>query len=398
MSPPVSREKRSRLGTGWLLLLIFLVGYLVAHWIGRWRSNQLHDPQARPKLVVPRGDLAADENATIELFREHSPAVVFITTERVGIDLSSFDERLLSQGAGSGFIWSQDGYIVTNDHVIAAANRAQVALFDQSVWRAELVGRASGQDLAVLKIDAPADRLQPIAVGRSSDLLVGQKVFAIGNPFGLDHTLTTGIISALDREIPANEVGGEVQARRTIEGAIQTDAAINPGNSGGPLLDSQGRLIGVNTAIYSPSGAYAGVGFAIPVDTVNRIVPQLIQHGRIIRPDIGMVPFNDQTTRRLGLTGVLVREIHPNSPAAQARMQGTKIVQFARGLRVVRGFRLGDLIVAADGDPIEDLDDWFSLMERHSIGDRITLTIIRDLQTPQQDQLDVEVTLGEPSD
>ena len=228
-------------------------------------------------------------------------------------------------------------------------------------------------------------------------MLVGQKVFAIGNPFGLDQTLTTGVISALDREISANEMGGEVQARRTIDGAIQTDAAINPGNSGGPLLDSQGRLIGVNTAIYSPSGAYAGVGFAIPVDTVNRIVPQLIRHGRIIRPEIGIIPVSrSDDASAMQLTGVLVREIQAGSPAAEAGMQPTQTVEYTRGFRVHYRIRYGDLIVAGDGEPIEDLDDWFSFLEKHSVGDRVTLTVIRDLRTPQQVKMDIELTLVGP--
>ncbi len=252
ISPPSPSPRSSSL-KGWTLVLVFLLGYAVAQWVRDWRGEPLHNPSAEPRTIMPRGDLADDERSTVDLFRERSPAVVFITTARIGFDMLHFDERLLSQGTGSGFIWSSDGYIVTNDHVISDANFAQVTLYDQSVWKAEVVGRASGKDLAVLKIDAPADRLQPIALGQSNDLLVGQKVFAIGNPFGLDQTLTTGVISALDREITAKEMAEEVQARRTIDGAIQTDAAINPGNSGGPLLDSRGRLIGVNTAIYSPS-------------------------------------------------------------------------------------------------------------------------------------------------
>jgi S1-C subfamily serine protease len=377
---------------------MFLVGYAVAQWVSGWRTRPLHNPQAEPRTVVPRGDLAADEQSTVELFRQHSPAVVFITTARIGFDLFHFDERLLSQGSGSGFIWSADGYIVTNDHVISDANLAQVTLYDQSVWKADVVGRASGKDLAVLKIDAPADRLQPMTLGRSNDLLVGQKVFAIGNPFGLDQTLTTGVISALDREISAHEMGAGGQTRRTIDGAIQTDAAINPGNSGGPLLDSQGRLIGVNTAIYSPSGAYAGVGFAIPVDTVNRIVPELIRHGRIIRPEIGIVPFRDQMTRQLQLTGVLVREVQPGSPAAAVDLQPTQTVEYVRGFRVHYRIRYGDLIVAGDGEPIEDLDDWYSFLEKHGVGDRVTLTIIRDLRTPQQRKMDVQLTLVGPEE
>jgi S1-C subfamily serine protease len=366
--------------------------------VGQWRSRPLLDPRAEPRPIVPRGDLAADESTTVELFRTHSPAVVFITTAKIGFDFRRFDERLLSQGMGSGFVWSTDGYVVTNDHVISDADYAQVTLYDQSVWKAEVVGRAPGKDLAVLKIEAPPDRLHAIVVGRSNDLQVGQKVFAIGNPFGLDQTLTTGVISALDREIGASELAEEVQAKRTIEGVIQTDAAINPGNSGGPLLDSQGRLIGVNTAIYSPSGAYAGVGFAIPVDTVNRIVPQLIKHGRVIRPEVGLIPFRDQMTRQLGLTGVLVREVDAGSPAATAGIQPTRMVEYTRGFRLYRRFSYGDLIVAAEGGAIEDLDDWFSFLEKHQVGERVTLTIVRDLETPQQQKLDVTLTLAGPEE
>jgi S1-C subfamily serine protease len=379
-------------------VLIFLIGYAVAQWVGQWRSRPLLDPGAEPRPIAPRGDLAGDEATTVELFRAHSPAVVFITTAKIGFDFRRFDERLLSQGMGSGFVWSPDGYVVTNDHVISDADYAQVTLHDQSVWKAEVVGRASGKDLAVLKIDAPPDRLHAILVGRSNDLQVGQKVFAIGNPFGLDQTLTTGVISALDREIGASELAEQVQAKRTIEGVIQTDAAINPGNSGGPLLDSQGRLIGVNTAIYSPSGAYAGVGFAIPVDTVNRIVPQLIKHGRVIRPEVGLIPFRDQMTRQLGLTGVLVREVHAGSSAAAARIQPTRMMEYSRGFRLYRRFSYGDLIVAADGEAIEDLDDWFSFLEKHQVGDSVTLTLVRDLETPQQQKLDVTLTLAGPEE
>jgi S1-C subfamily serine protease len=395
MTPVGSRFNASKL-LG--LVLMFVLGYAVAHWFAHWQERPLLDAQAQPRPVVPRGDLAADEASTVELFRENSPAVVYITTAKIGFDRRYFDERLLSQGTGSGFIWNDEGYVVTNDHVLADSNYAQVTLFDQSIWKAEVVGRASGKDLAVLKIDAPPDRLHAILCGRSDDLQVGQKVFAIGNPFGLDQSLTTGIISALDREISASEVAEHVPTKRVIDGVIQTDAAINPGNSGGPLLDSQGRLIGVNTAIYSPSGAYAGVGFAIPVDTVNRIVPQLIRHGRIIRPDIGIIPFRDQMARQLDLAGVLVRDVYPDSPATQVGIQPTQVVEVSRGFRVYQRIRLGDLIVAGNGEPIEDLDDWFSFLEKHQIGDRVTLTIVRELKTPQERKLDVEVTLVAPQD
>ncbi len=389
---------RSRSSGCWFGLAIGLVaGAMATYWWSALRPAPLLDPQAQGRPVVPRGDLAADERSVIELFRNQSPAVVFITTAKVGIDWRRFDETTISRGSGSGFVWSKDGYIVTNDHVVSEASLAQVTLADQSVWKAELVGRASGKDLAVLKIEAPADRLRPILVGKSQDLQVGQKVFAIGNPFGLDQTLTTGIISALGREISANEVAVEGETKRTIDGVIQTDAAINPGNSGGPLLDSAGRLIGVNTAIYSPSGAYAGVGFAIPVDTVNRVVPELIRHGKLIRPDVGIIPFQDQRTRELQLEGVLVRDVYPQSVAEQAGLQGTLVEKVSRGLIVNYRVRYGDLIVAADGDPITSLDDWYSFLERHRTGEQVVLTVVRDLRTPEQRKEEITVTLAEPN-
>ena len=377
------------------LILMLLVGVFLANSFARWRQRRLLDPQAAPRPVVPRGDLAEDEKSTIRLFHDQSPAVVFITTAKVQVDTITLDESMLQQGAGSGFIWDRDGHIVTNDHVIAAADRARVTLSDQTSWDARLVGRAPSTDLAVLKIDAPADQLQAILLGRSNDLQVGQKVFAIGNPFGLDYTLTTGVISALDRKIPSSERTANMQARRTIVGVIQTDTAINPGNSGGPLLDSSGRLIGVNTAIYSPSGAYAGVGFAIPVDTVNRIVPELIRHGRITRPDVGLIPFADAMVRQLRLTGVLVREVHPGSPAAEAGLQPSKMVGLRDGRRLGIQLTLGDLITAADDVPIRNLDDWFSMLEKHQVGDQVKLTVVRGLRTSRPSEVEITVRLDE---
>jgi S1-C subfamily serine protease len=257
----------------WPLLLLLGLGLVLAWrfwprapWTGL-------DPNAVPRAVTPRGDLAEDEKTTIAIFRQASPSVVHITTLALRQDAFSLDLFQIPRGTGSGFVWDQDGHVVTNYHVIQGADAARVTLADQSSWTARLVGAYPDKDLAVLMIDAPKNRLRPIPVGTSHDLQVGQKVFAIGNPFGLDQSLTTGVISALGREI-------ESVTRQTIKDMIQTDAAINPGNSGGPLLDSAGRLIGVNTAIFSPSGAYAGIGFAIPVDEVNRVVPKLIRHGK----------------------------------------------------------------------------------------------------------------------
>ncbi len=236
--------------------------------------------EAEPRTVAPRGDLAADEQSTIELFQRASPSVVYITTLARQRHPWTRNVLQVPKGTGSGFIWDDRGHIVTNWHVLEGASAARVRLSDQSVYNAVLVGGSADHDLAVLKIRAPFRSLVPVPLGTSRDLQVGQKVFAIGNPFGLDQTLTTGIISALNRTLSG--VG-----ERPIERMIQTDAAINPGNSGGPLLDSAGRLIGVNTAIYSPSGAYAGIGFAVPVDTVNQVVPRLIANSRYANARFG---------------------------------------------------------------------------------------------------------------
>jgi S1-C subfamily serine protease len=242
------------------------------------------------------------------------------------------------------------------------------------------IGVAPDRDVAVLRINAPADRLQPLLIGTSRDLEVGQKVFAIGNPFGLDQTLTTGIISGLGRQIKS-------RTGRVIDGVIQTDAAINPGNSGGPLLDSRGRLIGMNTAIYSPSGASVGIGFAIPVDTVQRVVPEILRHGRVIRPTLEAQYFPDSLTRRLGLKGVLVARVEKGGAAASAGLKSTR--------RTSDGdIQWGDLIVAVDGKPVETLDDLLTALEKHSVGEQVKLTITRSLGTSQEQSMEVQVTLA----
>ncbi len=263
------------------------------------------DADAAMQPVIPRGKLAPLEKTTIAIFRRNTPSVVHITTlVEAATDEFGFNAKQVPEGTGSGFVWDKKGRIVTNFHVIRDADVAQVVLADHTTWKARLVGVSREGDLAVLAISAPEDRLYPIQIGTLHDLQVGQSVFAIGNPFGLDHTLTTGIVSALGREID-NESG------RPIKGMIQIDAPINPGNSGGPLLDSSGRLIGVNSAIVSPSGAFAGIGFAIPIDKVNRVVTELIQHGKIIRPSLGIEPAPDQWAGELGLDGVLVLGVAP---------------------------------------------------------------------------------------
>ena len=238
-----------------------------------WRERAFIGLGAAPRLVEARGDLADEEKSTIELFEKSRGSVVYITTTERVLDLWS--------RTGSGFLWDEIGHVVTNFHVVGNAE-ARVRLNDGREYGAALVGASPLHDLAVLRIRISGSLPTPLPVGSSGELKVGQKVFAIGNPFGLDWSLTTGVVSALDRSIPTED------ARSVIEHLIQTDAAINPGNSGGPLLDSAGRLIGVNTAIYSPSGAYAGVGFAVPVDTVNRVGPQLISRGNYIHPMPGV--------------------------------------------------------------------------------------------------------------
>jgi S1-C subfamily serine protease len=333
------------------------------------RSASLNDPRAAPRAVAARGELSTDEKSTIALFRQASPSVVNITAIGVERDLFTLNLYQIPQGTGSGFIWDTNGDIITNFHVIQNADVAQVTLADQSNWKARVVGVAPDKDLAVLRIDAPGNRLRPIPIGTSKDLQVGQSVFAIGNPFGLDQSLTTGIISALNREI-------ESVTRRPIQGVIQSDAAINPGNSGGPLLDSAGRLIGVNTAIYSPSGASAGIGFAIPVDTVNRIVPELIRSGKVTRPGLGIQIADEQIAQRLGVTGILVVDVAKGSAAAKAGIQPTRRDGEGR-------LRLGDIITAVNGKKVESPNDLYLALEKFKVGDSVTVSLLRNGKTVQ---------------
>jgi S1-C subfamily serine protease len=312
---------------------------------------------------IPPG-LTNEERRDIGIFRRASRSVVYITTVALSRDLFTLNVLEIPRGAGSGFIWDDQGHVVTNFHVISEGSRFQVTLADHSEWPAELVGHAPDRDLAVLKIQAPRDRLTPLQVGRSEELVVGQRVLAIGNPFGLDQTLTTGIVSALGRELQS-------PTGRMIRDVVQTDAAINPGNSGGPLLDSSGRLIGVNTAIYSPTGASAGIGFAVPVDTVNHLVPQLIRYGKPIQLQIGIVPLPDRWARRIGVDGVVIQEVVPGSPAARAGLEG---LRQGRRNRIV----LGDVITAVGGNRVRTRDDLLDHFERAGAGREVTLTVERD--------------------
>ncbi len=312
-----------------------------------------------PRTIEARGTLADYERSTIELFEHVSPSVVQVVGRAGASDLIQPEAQEGAVQSGTGFIWDGAGDIVTNNHVVEGTSALAVRLASGEAVKAEIVGTAPNYDLAVIRISGV--RLPPpIAVGSSGDLKVGQAAFAIGNPFGLDQSLTTGIISALKRRLPTS--GG-----REISNVIQTDAAINPGNSGGPLLDSAGRLIGVNTAIYSPSGSNAGIGFAIPVDVVNRIVPQLIKNGRVPTPGIGIVAANEAAATRLGVEGVIIVRTVPGSPAERAGLRG---VNPANG-------QIGDIIVAANGKPVRRLTDLTDQIEEAGVGKTVDLTINR---------------------
>jgi S1-C subfamily serine protease len=326
---------------------------------------------APPRPVTTRGPLSADELANIELFKRVSPSVVHITTLETQRELLSMNVMQVPRGAGTGFVWDERGHIVTNFHVIQGGSAARVTLADQTSFPAKLVGAFPDRDLAVLKIDVPPGKLPPIAIGASRELQVGQRVYAIGNPFGLDQTLTRGIVSALNREI-------ESFNNRTIRGVIQTDAAINPGNSGGPLLDSAGRLVGVNTQIASPSGASAGIGFSIPVDEVNRIVPRLIRDGRFSRPALGIGAGPPELARALNLPrGVPILQVGAGSPAARA---GVQPFRRERNGDVVAG----DVITAINDEPVSDLDELLAQLERRAPGDSVTLTLWRSGKARKQ--------------
>lgn len=358
--------RRGAADNRWLFIVLAVVLGLAAvrYWSGGGVGSKF-DPAAEPRPVMARGDLADDEKATIELFKEASKSVVYISTAQVRRrGRFNLDPTEIPQGSGSGFLWDDQGHVVTNFHVIQNADTAKVTLSDQSVWDAELVGAEPNKDVAVLKIKAEPNHLRPLPVGTSQNLEVGQKVFAIGSPFGLDQTLTTGVISGLGREIQS-------VTERPIKDVIQTDAAINPGNSGGPLLDSAGRLIGVNTAIYSPSGAYAGIGFAVPVDIVNRIVPQLLRHGKVVRPGLGVSVAGDTLAAKLGVHGVLVMGVAPGSAAEKAGVEPTARDSTGQ-------VSLGDIIVGIDDKAIDTANELFDTLENFKVGDQIKLKVRRD--------------------
>ena len=368
------REVSVRLST----LVLLLVGGLGAWWLGAHSRYARGVAAEEPHLVVPRGNLAADEQSTVDLFRNTRDSVVYVEpleTVDTPFRNTSREEPI---GTGSGFVWDTAGHIVTNFHVVQDENggpdpvSALVTLHDGTQYESRKVVCYPAKDIAVLTIDAPPDQLHPIVVGSSHDLQVGQKAFAIGNPYGFDYSLTHGIISALDREM-------ESVGQRRITGVIQTDAAVNPGNSGGPLLDSAGRLIGMNTMIYSESGSSAGLGFAVPVDEINRVVTQLIATGKVVQPGLG-IEGTSVNVRRVGGPAQAIMRVHPGSAAERAGLRGT----------VTRGGRRtqGDIILEVDGKPVEDSDDLMNAVETMPIGSSVKVHILRDGQ-----ELDVPVVL-----
>lgn len=342
-----------------LLAAIFATGLIHA-------QREAAEKPVVPRAVAPRGPLLEAERGLVTLFENAAPSVAYITTEN--LVQRGFFGTGVAQGAGSGFVWDTQGHVVTNFHVIQSAQKVMVQLdAGKEPVPATYVGGAPEYDLAVVKLAHIPPGLKPLPIGTSRDLKIGQSVIAIGNPFGLSRTLTQGIISALDRYLPTQEYN-------EIAGAIQTDAAINPGNSGGPLLDSAGRLIGVNSAIRSSSGSSSGVGFSIPVDLVNRIVPQLIARGYAASPGIGIVPFNPVVVAQNGIKGVVIDQIRARTPAASA------------GLRPLtrRTGEIGDVITAVNGRNVETLSTFVAELDRVGIGNVAELTVVRDGKTRKE--------------
>ncbi|MDH4155366.1 MAG: trypsin-like peptidase domain-containing protein [Nitrospira sp.] len=372
MREPAPPTQRSRLAI--LLALVLLVAGLAGLFFSKNHGEESigsrdAGPEVQPRRVSALPALGLDERATIEVFEKASPSVAFIVNSAIRRDFFSLNPIEVPQGSGSGVVWDESGHIITNFHVVYGADAILVVLGENREYEARVVGVAPDQDIAVLRIRASGDKLVPISIGSSRDLKVGQKVLAIGNPFGLDHTLTTGIVSAIGRTIKS-------MTGRTIEGVIQTDAAINPGNSGGPLLDSAGRLIGINTQIVSPSGGFAGIGFAVPVDMINRIVPQLIRHGKVIRAGVGVSVIPDTTTARWDVHGVVIRQVEPGGPADLAGL---------KGLRSGGGGRisLGDVVTAIDGEAVRTVDGLLTILDRHKVGDVVMVEVVREGRSRQ---------------
>jgi S1-C subfamily serine protease len=348
----------SLLGAGLVIALA-----LQAFGLGVFSQEPDHHASAQPRKISERGQLSESERITIDLFEAASPAVVHIETTELRRRMFSRIADEYPQGTGSGFIWDARGYVVTNYHVVKGSKRILVSGPGFHRLEATLVGADPVTDLAVVLIKPPDGPLPVLPVGTSSNLRTGQSVFAIGNPFGLDQTLTTGVISGLKREIRS-------QSGSPIHDVIQTDAAINPGNSGGPLLDSSGRLIGVNTAIRSPSGASAGVGFAIPVDTINRIIPQIIEFGTPAQPTIGVYLAPDRWTLSQGIPGVVVTQVVAGGPADRAGIHGLREDPNGK-------LFLGDVVIAINQHSIRSEDNFDRILAAYAPGEKIVLTLLR---------------------
>ncbi len=348
-------ERTNRLYFLIIICLIIAAGFFFCNHFADERSRI----ESHTREITPRGSFGDFEKTTISIFNAAAPSVVYIFTEKAVTGF--FGTRQVRQGAGSGFLWDRKGHVVTNFHVIEGARRIQIRLETGEAIDATYVGGAPEYDLAVIRVRRTLSNIQPIPVGTSGNLQVGQTVLAIGNPFGLSRTLTTGIISALNRRLPT-------ATGREVVGVIQTDAAINPGNSGGPLIDSSGLLIGVNTAIISGSGSSAGIGFAVPVDVVNEVVPQLIAKGKFPRPGIGIAVLDEEKTAALGIAGVVIDRVMPNSAAERAGLEG---IDYQRRT-------LGDVIVAVESKSVANIDDFIRILQTFKIGETITLDVQRN--------------------
>lgn len=356
----------------WSWLGLSLLGFIL--FLG-YRDSLTSTPLAKAespeqnsaKALAPiPDDLLASERNSIEIFRDSAPQVIFVHNLRMVRDFFSWDETQVKQGAGSGFVWDKEGHIVTNFHVIAEADKIAVTMKDGQNYPAKLIGAEPRKDIAVLKIKMKSQPMRVFSdkLADSSQILVGQKAIAIGNPFGLDHTLTTGVVSALGRSFPS--IGGV-----TIRDMIQTDASINPGNSGGPLLDSRGHLIGMNTAIYSRTGSSAGIGFAVPSNTIRRIVTQLIKHGKVIQPGLGVTRIDDGIAARFGIRGVIIADVLKGGPAAKAGLLGTR--RDGQG-RIV----FGDVIIGLNEEKVGNYDDLYNALEKRKAGESVEVTVNRN--------------------
>lgn len=358
-----------------VLFAAIIAGVLVALTVSNIRYSPWTNTVAR--TVDQRGPLSDAERANIELFERVSPSVVQVAARSAAANPLDEDEGA-GAASGTGFVWDNNGHVVTNNHVIQDGNEVAVRFASGEVAQAEVIGVAPNYDLAVLRIKNARQLPPPVALGSSNDLKVGQLAFAIGNPFGLDQSLTSGIISALKRRLPTS-------SGREISNVIQTDTAINPGNSGGPLLDSAGRLIGVNTAIISPSGSSAGIGFAVPADIVNRVVPDLIKNGRVPTPGIGIVAASEAVATRLGIEGVIVVRTAPGSPAERAGIRGVNL----------NSGTIGDVIVQADGKPVHRLSDLTDQLEQVGAGKSVRVGLKRGSETRDVNVDIVDISRGQ---